>query len=510
MTTPPRTNSDLVYALKIAVPLVALVGVVFGVVFVTQNVPTPPEDKGPKNTKGTPTNEPPLRFFSDERKWDPPELSGSYRELPMIAPSAKKTEWASALPNRLFQGVYEQDPGTPRSVQFWFENRNPSSVTLQLKGVSCTSCSRGTLIVIPPQVTKDLQHCSALAALPIGPFNPCGVGLALPLAELKELPRTMIEFKDDPNATYLVPAANNTDGWSPQWGILELGFKVFGNPGSAQKPLDALFAAVVDNTGRDGAPKFRISFDVAHPCEVSRSTIDLGRLDQLSTDKEFGFLVFSSARGPGSEFGDLVVSKKDFAVRGPGGTPDTAGFVEIQKVERVPEAELAEIESNLADVRSRFVRVRTAYKVYVVVRPKVGEHRMEIGAIDRSISVTAGGATHQVRLQGLVRGAVWLDGDRNEIDLAEFKGRDGTKEQADLITEKTGIELALVKSECTPDYYTYELVKQPDRGSQGHYKLLITVPPGKQFGRVRGEAVVEVKGPTPQRIRIPVRSSAGF
>ena len=94
---------------------------------------------------------------------------------------------------------------------------------------------------------------------------------------------------------------------------------------------------------------------------------------------------------------------------------------------------------------------------------------------------------------------MWLEEDRNDIELASFKGSDGTEQAVTLITEKAGIEVSVVNGECAPDYYTYTLVKQPDRDAQGCYKLVIAVKAGKQFGRVKGEAVLEVKGPTPQR-----------
>jgi hypothetical protein len=276
------------------------------------------------------------------------------------------------------------------------------------------------------------------------------------------------------------------------------------------KPLEAYFEARVNGTTRAIYPRFIIAFDVARPCEVWPVTVDVGRLDQFSTDKEYEFTVFSSARGPGSEFGDLVLTRQDLAVHGTGGEHDTLGFLEVRKLARVPEADLVETAQRLAVDRKRPARVRTAYKVNVVLHPKVGETRMDIGAFDRTVSVTAGGVVQQVHFKGVVRGSVWLDEDRNDIELASFKGGDGTRQEVNLVTEKTGIELSVVPSECKPDFYTYELVKQPDRDGQGRYKLVIGVKAGKQFGRVRGDAVLELKGPTPQRIRIPVRSTASF
>jgi hypothetical protein len=148
--------------------------------------------------------------------------------------------------------------------------------------------------------------------------------------------------------------------------------------------------------------------------------------------------------------------------------------------------------------------------VSVVVHPTVGDQRLELGELDRLLSVTAGGYVQQIPVKGIVRGEVWLDDDRNDIELASFRGPDGTVQEFNLSTEQAKTGLAVVPAECKPSYYSYELVRQPDRGARGYYKLRITVKPGEQVGRPRGGAVVvlEVKGPKPQTIRIPVQSIA--
>jgi hypothetical protein len=503
--------------LKLAIPLVTLVGLVFGVTLLTQNAPTGPviepnTTKGEKGPKPPPDSEPPLRFFTSDREWDPPKLDEHYRELPLLAASARPTDpgegWKFGIQNRLFQGVYEQDVKTVRTVQFWFENRNPESVTIQLHGVSCTACSQGLVTTIPTEVTRNLLCYSALAALPTGAFNAFGVGLVQPTAELSALPREPMKFREHPHATWSVPGAKAGDAWAPQWGILELRFEVRGTPGEPQKPLTAEFAVQVDGTNRGTFSRFVVSFDVANPVEVWPPLLDLGRLDQLTSEKEYTFRVFSSTRGPGSEYGNLELTRKDTSAQGVNGLPDEIGFVQVTKVERVPDKDLPDVAELLAKARSRPARIRSAFEVTAVLRPRVGDHRLDIGAFERTVAVTASGVVQQVQIRGLMRGPVWLDEDRTDIDMAAFKGGAGTQQDVRLITEKPGMELAIVKDECKPAGYTYALVKQPDSEGRGIYKLRITVPPGQQFGRARGEVVLEVKGPTPQRIRIPVRSTA--
>ena len=139
------------------------------------------------------------------------------------------------------------------------------------------------------------------------------------------------------------------------------------------------------------------------------------------------------------------------------------------------------------------------------------------GNLERLVSVSVPGvsATRVMVLRALVRGAVWVDNDPTEIVLKSFRGATGTTEDVNLITEKPGMELAVVKDECelvqnkrNPQGFDFVLEKQPDRGGQGHYKLKITVAPGKVFGQFQGIVVLEVKGPNPQRIRIPFKGGS--
>ncbi|MBM3983551.1 MAG: hypothetical protein FJ304_25420 [Planctomycetes bacterium] len=518
--------------LKLAVPLLALFGVVFGVVFLSQNAPKDPdaENKAVKPGEGGGA-EPPLRFFTSARAWDHPDLNGPYRDLPLLAPSAMVPEdgsrtWAWSLQDRIAQGVYEPSPDV-RRAPFWFENRNPNSVTVQLKGVSCSSCSGGRLAALPAEATKHLLQHAALAAIPTGTLSGFSVGMIEPAAGLfaepaalqragrKTLEWTEYKFEHHPNAKFNVPAANNTDGWSPQWGILELTFTVGGkgadllsNPGTQVKPLRAAFATQVDGTSRAGGNEFMIAYEVAPGCELSRATIDVGKLDQLSGDQTHKILVFSSTRGPGSEFGDLTVPA--CLVQTATGTTDTGGFFEVTKVERVPDTELVSTAVWLEAERKRPARVRAAYWITLVVRPKVGDKRMEIGAIDRTVAVSTGAVVQQLKVTGMLKGVVRLDDDRTDVALQTFKGGEGTVQKVTILTEKTDTQLALVDEECSPRFYQYELTKQPNRGGLGCYELKITVPKGKQYGNAKGDIVLEIKGGSGQRVRIPIRGSATF
>ncbi len=511
-------------ALKIALPLGFLVAIVGGLTYITQYTPTdtdkPPD--GPDNPVNS--NEPPLIFATSTRRFDPPRLTGKYRHFPLLAPSGNQPEmkdenerdyWERSfnfnLPDRLFQGIFEPSQEQLRHTQFWFENRNPNPVLMQLKGLSCGNCTGGRVAAIPAKVTSDLLHHAGLAALPVGAFNPFGVGLTQPLAGLALPPDkgglvwTEYGFQADPNAIFKVPAADPAaNKWAPQWGILELKFKVTGQPGPPPDPLQAVFATQVEGTSQVGGNQFMIGFEITRPFMMWPMTIDVGKIDQLTGEREFDVLVFSATRGPGSEFGDLETPA--VTVTTPGGLPDPVKFVEVTRIERVPDTELADVIQRFAEEQKRLTRVRSAFRMKVVVRPKVGETRMDIGLMERTIHLSAGGATLQLPIKAMVRGSVWLDGDRTDFEMGTFAGAKEHIHRVALVTERPGMELVIVKDECQPPGFTYELTKQPDRGDRGAYQLKVTVPPG-QYGSFKGTVVLEAKGPNGQRIRIPFRGT---
>lgn len=506
----PKPPGGAKSALKVAVPLVALVAIVFGLTYITQYTPQKEGDK-PDGAQVVSSGELPLRFFNSVRHWDPPLLSApGYRHLPLLAPSATAQEgdqaFAFSLQDRTFQGVYEQSSQHQRATQFWFENRNPNPVVMQLKHVSCGSCTGGRVAAIPPDATRSLFQHTALAALPVGSFNPFGVALTQPLAAMAApgaLQWTDHTFdKDMAQVTYRVPAAPaNPDKWAAQWGILELKFKV--SEKDTSKTLDVAFATQVENSpGQQDTNQFRITFENARGFALSQSALDAGKVDALSGERKFVLLVYSATRGPGSEFGDLAPPVG--AIDG----DEPVKFVEVVKVDRVPESELADVAEQLATEQKRLTRVRAAYRVTVAFRPRVGDARLDIGKFERVISFASGDAVAAATVKATVAGPVRLDSGSGEFDLATFNGGKGTTQAIDLTTDAAGIELVVVREACEPKNFEFVLEKQPPRGDRGHYKLKVTVPGGQVFGATKGTVVLDVKGPNPQRMRIPFRGTA--
>ncbi|MBX9585504.1 MAG: hypothetical protein K2X87_34795 [Gemmataceae bacterium] len=470
--------------LKYAVPLAVLVGVVFAVTYFSRYTPT---DDGPPGfvlqEKGESAPGKPLVFFTTARRWNPQSPS---------------------LPDRAFPGFFPIDPVRPQVAHFWFENRNTEPVTLQLKGVSCSACSGGRVAPLPAEATRLLLQVSAASLLPQGlTTGLAGAGMVGPAARLFSAPDalpwqgyTFSEHRGDfSQVRYTVPGAANADGWSPQWGILELNFKVGENP---SLPLTADFLSRVGTTEQVGADRFSIHYRPSKPLEVDRQAIDLPELSTSAPVQTGEFVVFS----PVNEGSTPPTVRVDLA---PGATEEVGEWVTAGPPVRLAPAELEALAARLTEMSKEPFRVASGYRVPVVARVKVGDRPADIGRLERTVYVTDGAESREVRVKAGVRGPVYLTGEAKEVAFGTFRGAAGAAATYELTTEAPGTELAWVPGETVPKYLTVELTRQPDRGDYGRYKMRVTIPKGELAGELTGGVVVlEAKGPTRQRIRIPV------
>lgn len=520
--------------LKLMIPIVALVAVIFGITFFAQYSPRSDDPiTGPKGSG----EDPPLRFFTSTRAWDPPSLLPpsktqplDYRGLPLLAPSATPHDpdfpFRFSVADRAFPAFYEvkdDAAGLKHAASFWFENPHQKPVSLQLKAVSCSSCSGGRVADIPPDVARQLLQMSRVSALPQGLVSGLSLGMIGPAANLDErrLNWQQAAFRDNPHARYTIPpAGDNSDGWTPQWGILQLQFSV-GAVGVKQ--LSARFETAVEGTPLIAENTFGIACEGVNAFDLTRTTIDLGELSEKSEARQFEVIAFSRTRGsarngPG-EMGDLVAPSA--SVRMPlslGGDPGE--FVQISAPERIPDAELGRVAEMIAEQSQRqtFVNVEGAYRYTVSVHPKVKDRSIDIGLLERDIWFTLPGAQErQLRVRGMVSGVVWLDNNSNDIDVETVALSKGLTITRRLITAQRDLPVTLVQNGWSPKFLDIKMDKDPNPPSadRGYYKLTIRVPSLKENARVprgtwNGEIVLEVKGTTVQRIRIPIKGRIGL
>ena len=486
---PDRTESPAMNStLKIAIPLGLLIAVVFAVTFFSQYTPNDDPD-GQGKAKASTGGQRPLVFFSNRREWWP-------------LPTARDGLSETPLMDRIFPGFYEVGE-TQHSAPFWFENRNSAPVTLQLEGVSCSACSGGRLAPIPPEAMRQLLQMNAVSLLPAGPVGGCPTGMAGAAASLfNSLQWQSHEFSKDPaQVVYNIPAAANTDGWSPQWGILDLNFKVRPNP---SVPLGSAFFGQVQGTEHRESYRFEIFFQSASAFELDRTQIEVGSLTDTSSEQTHDLIVFSATRTP-EELRSLNVSAH---VRIPGGG-EPGPFVAVGQPVPLSEKERQDFSDNLAARTQQPIKVLSALRIPVHVRPRVGEKRVDIGKLEREIWVSspslAGSEPKRVVLTGNVSGPVML-AEGSEINLGSFSFQRGAYSQFDILTERAGMELEVISNECHPKFLKASLEKQPDRNGRGYYKLSVQVPASAQQGEISGGVVVlQIKGKNPQKVRFPVK-----
>jgi hypothetical protein len=160
--------------------------------------------------------------------------------------------------------------------------------------------------------------------------------------------------------------------------------------------------------------------------------------------------------------------------------------------------------------KNRPVRIESAYRMTVAFNPQVGDKRIDLGPFERAVAVTVPNTdlTKTIAVRGVVQGGVRLAENQRDITLSDTY-RDGTVETFRLITKQPDAEVALVAGECSPDFMKVGLEKLPPDPDRGFYQIKITVPPRSKAGPWSGVVVLELKGPTPQRMRIVVKGKGG-
>jgi hypothetical protein len=479
-SSPAPAAGGMKSTLKIVIPLAVLVAVVFGITYFAQYTP-----KADDKTKGsTKAAELPLRFYSSSRAWNPTPEAG--------------------FQDQIFPGFYELKSNG--SASFMFENRNRSAVAMTLQGAACNLCGTSApiarLAIIPPEVIQQLPQLFGKAALPLSWFSELPLGFAKVARSIspEHLNWQQYSFQNVANATFAIPAANESK--TPLLGILELQFAVNTlGPGG----LKSEFTVTVNDTKVSQPASFQIAFEGVDPFEVADVLFDAGEFTDDSAPRQFTALLYSSTRGPNSPLHDLPTPTTRVDV-----LPDTGGepgpFVSVGEITRVPENEIEPIEVAMTFKTKKPTKVLAAYRVPITVAPRVGDKRIDIGPFEREVLLKIPGVDREkgVRVKGLVRGPVWLDNNRKVISLADRYSSE-TVEKHTIITQQRDAELSVVASQCEPKWLGVSLEKLPPSSDRGYYAITLTVPPGKEVRQWNGLVVLELKGPQPRRIRIPVR-----
>jgi hypothetical protein len=191
------------------------------------------------------------------------------------------------------------------------------------------------------------------------------------------------------------------------------------------------------------------------------------------------------------------------------------------------EREIADLEKKLQSADQPVVKIRSAQRIHLTVYEqreverdgkKIVKH-LDLGPINFQINVTAGatttaGATKALALyvNGVVRGDVRIFNGGESTDGVDF-GQSFSSEQSatkkvKVLSERPGLQLELVRSECLPAYLAVELVPDGEKDGRKQWELQVTIPAKSLDGDLPtiAKVVLQTNDPTPRRIRIPVRA----
>jgi hypothetical protein len=481
--------------LRVGLPILVVVGFVFGITFV--------------------------RFYHPPEETDPGS-SGGERPLGVATESALKFHnFRASAPNPAvlakpegarFLHLKHWDPqlevGSSAAYAFWAENKHDQPVRLRAFGVGC-QCTGLSAAVVPPDVYREYVQASALAGSPLCPA-PSPVAALAQAALLGKLEFTPL-LKDGHGESISIPPADPKTG--PQQVIVQMLWTGKDPVGPKTNINATLFA------GLPGLPETKAelfadavvvqSFELARrdgPEWTPLAEVKVGELKRNAVARQ-SFYCFTTSRPT------LVLSA--------GVEPPDPCITVSAPIPATPE-EVQAFEAFTGTKASVPRVVKAMYRFDVTVRERLetetdGKREtryLDLGPLERRLVVKAVEAgTSTVALRGLTVGEVSVlqgmsDG---RIDLGNsFSAAQDRTVDVILAGEKPDADLTLVTAETSTKTLRVDLTPLGTVGGKKQWRLRVTVPKGTLFSAVPdGTAVVlTTGGQNPRKLRIPVRGAA--
>lgn len=462
--------------LKMVVPIVLVCGGVFALTVIKKLDTTPPSETDNADF-ASPTM--PLQFTYLEMKYDPAS------EEPRL---------------RHFDGFHEvSDAEHPAS--YWFQQTAPQPTDVKVLGRSCTSCTAARVGVLPPNTMETFVTQTALGLFPASVLPVPDLLTAAAFTHLNQsIQWTEFDF-DHPESKAVVPPA--VDG-KPVWGLFQMGIKV---TAQGQKTLSAGVGMKTESMPVAAQITLTVSMRGVNAFEVVPDTVNLGSLPEGAADRPIEIYYWSATRSP-------YLPKIHANYLPPPGmnTADEDPFVTLGTPRVLDTEEVATLARNLSADAGQSIQVRGAYRVTATVHRKLPDGREpDIGPFEKYIGVSGPGANNsrRVTIKGITTGLVSLaSGDVLKLGKnGEWNVRYGDKTEAQLVSDRPGLEIELVPEESVPSFLQFSLSPPEDRSGRRYWTIKVTVPPNTGFGSLPREAcvVLRSKGPNPQKVRIPIQ-----
>ena len=473
---------------RIGLPIALVIGVVFGITFIRMHSAVDPDPTdGPKvKDKGAAASASPVEF-------------GIRLAAPQPTPPPKGLEsltyWDPVI-----------EVGAAGHFEFWCHNKHPQPVTVRVSDVNC-QCAGVEMAVVPPEVFRDYAITSALAG---GPFGAAGPIAAIAHVALdRRLEWAPLE-KEGQKTEQTIPAATPAAG--TQVAIVRLGWKAKGEPGPK-----TVYANVMAELGDSAGKAYRLETQTAIV-----PAFDVIRRDGPNKWAKADDLLFGELR-ENAEVKQVMylvsATRRQFLYTVTGTQPDPC----VTWTEPAPASEV-EVQALLGSIpkEGSFRRPRSVYKVEVTVRERTEAEadgkkqlrQLDLGLLERRLTVSAvDGGSVTVAVRGRVFGDIsFLTGapdGRVDLGNAFPADQDFTKDMV-LLSERAGLDLTLDAAATTPNYLKVKLEPLAPIDGRNQWKLRVTVPKGSVYTAlpVDSAVVLTTTGPSPRRLRIPVRGMA--
>jgi hypothetical protein len=455
---------------QIALALVAIVGLVGGITFLSQyrigksgegsspgspNVPVTPIRGKPPGA----SNVPELKFPLMEFDWDPP--------------SAGEFEFF-----------------TKNHYDFWFDNSNSVPIDLGLMSKSC-KCSTLYLCVLTPEEAKRYVPVTAAAAAGELGFINTGILSAVTqlqlenevAPDLRKLHLKWTEMPADEHKGTPVPAEGGGlvrvtwAGKKDKFGEERLSVVLWTQPHVTPNPRTLV---------RLGLPLTWVPV-----LRVTPGKQDLGDFSPRE-EKTAQFMCWSSVRAT------FPLSVRE-------STQDPCISCSIIPM---TDDEYRSLQQS-APIRSLY-----GYRVRVTVRERLSDTvQMELGPFTRRIELTSPGVQDALaQVTGIIRGDVTVgaEEDKGKIRMGSFRSETGKTRTVRLTALQPNLNLRIDRVEPPQaDYLKVKYLREVKSGtaeSTKRWDLCVEVPPGSPEGTLPEHCAVilQIQGTPPRHIRIPV------
>ena len=461
---------------QVVLPIAGLIGLVFGITYITNYSANTPINKG--GTGNLVSSHESLKF-------------------PILV--------AGPNPNVYFMKYrktsYEvEEPG---HHDFWFRNVKDQNVRIAFTGASCT-CVGADLGIIPPDAWSNFLSQSCIAGVPglVGSPLVSALSAVMLQSKIEWQPLAAAGMKKEA----AVPAASEQNG--PQMGIVRVNWK--GKEGA--KGISAHIVAQLPNTTAN-AIDLETKYNVVPPYDIFVSgnrnpELRLGELHPFSSVQR-EFICWSRTR---PEL-NIIVSANDLN--------EMKDCIEWTQPERLSDEESKILSAKLAEGPDHPVLVSSAYRVKLQVyeRREVVKNgdkilrQLDLGPIDFVLKTIMGeGQPVSVRVVGVVRGDVRLreeDNDRIDFGTA-FPSSESKAKTVTLTSQKQGLDIELIKKDCTPDYLGVTLTPGSEIEGRKQWQLRVSIPADTLSGSLSdGRIVLRIKDQdaSTRKIRIPVKAA---